>query len=138
MANQVPNETLNSVLNALPTYYISLVDNASFVAFAETDTAAQINGSNGWKEFTAYSNATRPLLTRTTATAESWANVSPIVFTIPAAAVIHGFFIVTTATKGGTTGLIGGENAFSNGNQIIPSGGGTLTVNPITGTAASS
>lgn len=108
-------------------FYVGLIDNASFTALAVGDTAAQINGTNGWIELTAYSGATRPALTLGTASAGSIDNsASPAVFAINATKTINGGFTVTTNTKAGTTGKIYGEGSFSSTRSLVS--GDTLTV----------
>lgn len=108
-------------------HYVGLIDNAGFSAIAVGDTAAQIGGSNGWAECTAYSQATRPALTLGTASAGSIDNSGSLAtFSINATKTIYGGFTVTTNTKGGTTGKIYGEGAFSSPRSLLS--GDTLTV----------
>lgn len=107
------------------TWYVGLVDNASFSAYAAGDV---IGSHAGWLESTAYSNANRPPLTLGTASGGSIDNTGSVaVFNINATATIRGAFIVTDNTKGGTsTGTIYGEADFSSSRSVI--NGDTLNV----------
>lgn len=108
-------------------FYVGLIDNASFSALAVTDLAAQINGTNGWIECTAYSQSTRPALTLGTASAGSIDNSGSLAtFSINATKTIHGGFVVSNSTKAGTSGKIYGEGAFSADRSLAS--GDTLTV----------
>lgn len=108
-------------------FFVGLVDNAGFTAYAAGDTAAQIGGTNGWAESVAYSNANRPTWTGGTAAAGSIDNSGlPASFNINATATIRGGFLVTTNTKGGTTGKLYGENDFAASRSVL--NGDTLNV----------
>lgn len=118
--NRVPTEGLNHDLDKhlngvayTASWFVGLINNAGFSALAAADTAAQIGGTNGWAELTAYSQTTRPALVLGTASAGSIDNTASVaVFTINASVTIYGGFIVSSATKGGTGGVIYGEAAF--------------------------
>lgn len=108
-------------------WYVGLIDNASFSALAAGDTAAQIGGSNGWSESTAYSNSTRVTWSGGTASAGSISNSgSAAVFNINATATINGAFLVSSSTKGGTSGKIYAEVSFGSTRSVL--NGDTLTV----------
>ncbi len=109
------------------TFYVALVDNASFTAYAAGDVAAQINGTNGWRESTAYSNANRVTWTGGTASGGSIDNsASQAAFNINATATIRGSFLITNSTKGGTTGKLYGEADFATARAVLS--GDTLNV----------
>lgn len=115
-------------------WYVGLINNAGFSALAAGDTAAQIGGSNGWAEATTYSNSNRPTLTLGSASAGSIDNTaSKAVFNINGTVTIYGAFVVSNSTKGGTSGKIYGEAAFSATRSLTS--GDTLTVT-VTLTAA--
>lgn len=117
-------------------WYVGLVDNASFSAFAAGDTAAQIGGSNGWLESTAYSESVRQTLTLGSASAGSIDNTgSPAVFTMNTSGTLNGGFLVSSSTKGGTSGVLFSEGAFGGGNQ--PFANGNVITVTVTSTAAS-
>jgi hypothetical protein len=142
-AEEIPNLTTNVGLNDIldkyfkgsgysATFYVGLVDNASFSALAAADTMAS---HAGWLESTAYSNANRPTLTLGTVASQSVDNsASKAVFNVNATAVIKGAFVVTNNTKGGTTGVLYGEAAFGSTRSV--ENGDTLNVT-VTLTAAS-
>lgn len=122
---EIPNLTTTQGLNDLLTkyfkgssytaaFFMGLVDNASFSAFAAGDTAAQIGGSNGWLESSAYSESVRQTITLGSASAGSIDNsASKCVFTINTTVTIKGAFVATSSTKAGTSGVLFGEAAFS-------------------------
>lgn len=108
-------------------FFVGLVNNASFSAFAVGDTAAQIGGSNGWLEATAYSESVRQTLTLGSVSAASVDNsASKATFSINGTVTIHGAFVITNSTKSGTTGVLFGEAAFSVDRALAS--GDTLTV----------
>jgi hypothetical protein len=102
------------------TFYVGLVDNASFSAYAAADTMAS---HAGWLESAAYSNANRPTLTLGTAAAGSIDNsASKAQFNINATATILGAFVTTNNTKSGTTGTLYGAASFTGGSRSVQSG----------------
>jgi len=108
-------------------FYVGLVDNASFTAYAAGDTAAQINGTNGWKESVVYSNANRVTWTGGTASAGSIDNsASPAAFSINGSATIRGGFLDTNNSKNGTSGKLYGEADFAAARAVLS--GDTLNV----------
>lgn len=124
--NLITNAGLNDVLNEYirgtsqtTAWYMGLVDNASWTAFAAGDTAAS---HTGWLESAAYSNATRPQWSPGASSGQSITNGSTVNFTINATATIKGLFIISNNTISGTTGTLFSEAAFSGGNQAVQSG----------------
>jgi hypothetical protein len=106
-------------------FYIGLIDNASFSAIALTDTAAQINGTNGWLESSHYSETVRQTLTMGTATSGQLDNtLATAIFTCNSGFTLNGAFISTSNVKAGTSGnLIGAASApspiiYASGQQI--------------------
>jgi hypothetical protein len=128
---EVPNTVMTAGINDLLTnyfkgsaytaaFFVGLVDNASFSAYATADTMAS---HAGWLESAAYSNATRPALTLGTASAGSIDNsASKAVFNINATATILGAFVTTNSTKSGTTGVLYGAASFTGGSRSVLSG----------------
>lgn len=94
----------------ITTWYISLVDNAGFSAFAAADTIAS---HAGWAESTAYSEANRVSWGPGASSGQSITNASAITFTMNATATIKGIFVVSNNTKGGTTGTLWSTAAFA-------------------------
>lgn len=93
-------------------WYVGLINNASFSALDAADVAAQIGGSNGWIEDTAYSSpANRATLTLGSASAGSISNSgSPASFTMNASGTLNGAFISSAASS--TTGILYSEASF--------------------------
>jgi hypothetical protein len=108
-------------------FFVGLVNNASFTAFAAGDTAAQINGTNQWIEWTAYSESVRQTLTLGTASGASIDNsASKATFTINGSGTLNGAFIATSSTKAGTSGKLWGEGSFSATQAVVS--GNVITV----------
>ncbi len=141
--NLLPTEALNNALTQIykasaytAAWYVGLVDDAGFTAFAAGDTAAQINGLNGWTESVDYDEAVRQTLTLGSVSAGSVDNSASLsTFTINATITLRGGFICTDSTKAGTSGVLGGEAAFNEGTQNLVAGN-VITVG-VTLTAAS-
>jgi hypothetical protein len=89
-------------------WYVGLVDNAGWTAFAAGDTLAS---HSGWTEFTTYSG-TRKALTLGTVSAGSVDNsASKASFTITTGGTLKGAFVATVTS--GTSGTLYGEGAFT-------------------------
>lgn len=124
--NLIVNAGLNDVLNAYirgttqtTSWYMSLVDNSGYSAFAAADTAAS---HAGWAENQSYSQSTRPQWSPGAASSQSITNSSSVNFSITATVTIRGIFIISNSTIGGTTGTLFSEAAFSGGNQSCNNG----------------
>lgn len=108
-------------------FFIGLVNNAGFTAYAVGDTAAQINGTNGWAEGVPYSNATRIAWVGGTASGGSIDNTASVAaFTINATLTVRGAFVATASAKNATTGKLYGEADFSVARAVVS--GDTLNV----------
>lgn len=110
-------------------WYIGLINNSPSPTLAAGDTAAQIGGSNGWAEFTGYSQANRPTLSfsaSTTADPSVISTASAAAFSITSTATIYGAFVVSSNTKGGTSGVLFSEGAFAATRSVV--NGDTLNV----------
>jgi len=105
------------------TWYIGLIDNASFSALANADTMAS---HAGWIESADYSEATRPAWTPGTASSRQITNASTVDFSINATKTIKGIFITTNNTKSGTTGTLWSTAAF--GSTVGVANGDSLKV----------
>ena len=125
--NKIPTVGLNKVLDATfktglasPAWYIGLINNAGFSAFAAGDTMAS---HAGWAETSAYNEATRRTLTLGTIASGSVDNAaSPATFTMTSALTLMGGFLVDNSTKGGSTGTVFAEAAFQEGNRAVDVG----------------
>lgn len=120
---------LNSWLNnnAPPTtWYLGLVDNMSFSMFSTSDTMGNHASSGNWLENISYSNGVRPTWTPSSASGASITNPTPASFSINASVTIKGAFLTSSATLGGTSGLLWATGAFSTPQSLI--NGQTLQV----------
>jgi hypothetical protein len=105
------------------TWYIGLVENAGFSAFANADTMAS---HAGWAESSAYTEANRPTWTAGAAASRQITNAATVDFSINASVTIKGLFIASNNTKGGTTGTLWSTAAF--GSRVALNNGDTLKV----------
>lgn len=103
----------------ITSWFIGLVDNASFTAFAAGDTSAS---HGGWIESTAYSNANRVTWTTVAAAGKSITNTTTADFNINATATLQGMFLISVSTKGGATGILWATASFSGGTQAVANG----------------
>jgi len=105
-------------------WYIGLVDNAGFSAFANADI---MSSHAGWVEtHTTYSQATRPEWTAGTAASRAITNAATVDFSMTATITVHGIFITSVNTKGGTTGTLWSTAAFAS--NVTANNGDTLKV----------
>lgn len=128
--NGIVDVGLNHILDAefhsgsqITTWYVGLVDNAGFSAFANGDT---MSSHAGWAESVAYSNANRPQWTCGAASSRQISNSTTVDFTINATATIKGLFITSDNTKSGTSGTLWSTAAF--GSTVSVASGDTLKV----------
>jgi hypothetical protein len=120
------------------TWYIGLISSVSYTAIAKTDTAAQIAGSNGWREAGASQapNYDTPAGTaRGTVSFGEPTNADPVVldsssavnFVFTEAGTLKGSFVASAGTRYATTGLIYSVAAFSS-DKVISGDGDQLNV----------
>jgi hypothetical protein len=128
--NGIVDVGLNSILGVyfhsdtqITTWYIALVDNAGFSAFANADTMAS---HAGWTESTVYSNSTRVSWGPGASASRSITNSTTADFTINGTATLKGIFITSNSTKGGTTGTLWSTAAF--GSTVSVNNGDTLKI----------
>ncbi|OJW26188.1 MAG: hypothetical protein BGO49_00315 [Planctomycetales bacterium 71-10] len=112
-------------------WYMGLVSSVSYSAAAVGDTAAQINGSNGWKE-AGLANApaytgNRPAMAFASASGGVKATSAPCSFSFTASGTIKGAFVASAATRDGTTGVLYSVGLLSGGDRAVASGD-TLSV----------
>ncbi len=128
--NGIVDEGLDKILDDMfnaggqsSLWYIGLVDNAAWSAFADADV---MNSHAGWAESTAYAAGTRPQWTVGAAAARQVTNASTVDFAINGTVTMKGIFVVDENTKGGTTGTLWSTAAFSS--TINVTSGDTLKV----------
>ena len=130
--NIIPNAILNDILNVYfnsgaqtSAFYIGIVDNAGFSAFAAADTMAS---HAGWTENINYSNGSRPVWTPGAASGQSISNPTPATFNMnpPSTITVKGFFLTSSNTLGGTSGNLDATAALQTPQQA--NNGDTLKV----------
>ena len=112
------NEYLDKVYKAsayTASHFVMLTDGTP--TFAAGDTMAS---HAGWVEVQTYSEAVRQTFTAGTVAAGSVDNsAAKAVFSINGAATVGGAAMTTVNTKGGTTGILMGGNAFTGGDRSL-------------------
>ena len=104
-------------------WYIGLVDNAGFSAYAAGDTLAT---HTGWSESTAYSGGNRATATFGTATTADPSVInnsgSPGAFSITSSVTIRGAFLCNVQSNASTSGLLFSVSDFTGGNRAVVNG----------------
>jgi hypothetical protein len=105
ITNQGKNKLLDVMfhgVSAITTWWLGLVDNASYTALAAGDTYQNITqAGNQWGEFADYTDpanadsaTTRPEWTEGAASNQAITNASPVVFDITGSGTVKGLFLV--------------------------------------------
>lgn len=101
-------------------WYLGLISATSYgVGPAAADTSAS---HAGWTEDQAYSQASRPTAAWSAASAGSKSLSAAAVYSINANTTIKGCFLISNATKGGTTGVLYSAGLFTAGDKVVQTG----------------
>jgi len=123
--NIVVNAGLDHLLDAtlsagtqITTWYVGLTDGTPTIAAGDT-----MASHAGWAEVTSYTEAARVTWVDGGVSNQSVSNsANTATFSINATATVGGAFLVSDATKGGTTGMLYAAGAFSGGDKTLGSG----------------
>lgn len=129
--NGIVDEGMNHILDTqftgstqVATWYIGLVDNAGFSAFADADTLAS---HAGWSESTEYTEGSRVTWDEDAASSRSISNSTTADYSINATGNLKGIFVSSNSTKStGNTGTLWSTAAFSS--VVATANGDTLKV----------
>jgi hypothetical protein len=129
--NGIVDEGLDHILDTqftgsaqVSTWYIGLVDNSGWSAFADADT---LSSHAGWSESTDYSESNRVTWDEDAASSRSISNSTTADFSINATGNLKGVFISSNNVKStGNTGTLWSTAAFSS--VVAHSDGDTLKV----------
>jgi hypothetical protein len=129
--NGIVDVGLNHILDTqfhggsqVATWYIGLVDNAGWTAFADADT---LSSHAGWAEFTSYTEANRVAWVEDAAASRSITNSTTADFSVNASGNLKGIFISSNNVKStGNTGTLWSTAAFSS--VVATANGDTLKV----------
>lgn len=101
-------------------WYLGLIGSASYTTGPAAGDTAGSHG--GWVESQDYSQGARPTASFAAASGGSKALSSAAVFTINANVTIKGCFLISNATKSGTTGILYSAGLFSGGDKVVQNG----------------
>ena len=116
--NGIVDEGLDSILDVqfhaasqITTWYIGLVDNSGWTAFADADT---LSSHSGWSENTNYTEANRVEWDEDAASSRSISNSTTADFSVNASGNMKGIFVSSNNVKStGNTGTLWSTAAFS-------------------------
>ena len=124
--NIVVDEGLNYILDAalsggspLTTWYVGLFKNNYTPVY--NNVASTFAGAGVANEVTTeYTEATRPVWVEAGAAAKTITNsASPAVFTFGTGVTVYGSFLISNATKGGTTGTLASASKFGTARVML-------------------
>lgn len=101
-------------------WYLGLISATGYgVGPAAGDTAAS---HAGWTEDQGYSQASRPTAAWSAASGGSKSLSAAAVYSINANTTIKGCFLISNASKGGTTGILYSAGLFTAGDKVVQTG----------------
>ena len=126
--NLVVDEGLNYALDAafsggtpITTWYVTLFKN-NYTPIAANVAATFFGAGVANETTTEYTEATRPAWTEAGVSAKTITNsASPATFTFGTGVTVYGAALVSTNTKGGTTGTLGAASKFSSARVMLVS-----------------
>lgn len=129
--NGIVDEGLNHILDTqfnggsqVTTWYVGLVDNSGWTAFADADT---LSSHSGWAESTNYTESNRVTWPSDAAASRSISNAVTANFSVNATGNLKGIFVSSNNVKStGNTGTLWSTAAFSS--VVATSNGDTLKV----------
>jgi len=126
MRNGIPNGARDKVLETMfrsdtqiGTWFMGLIDNASFVALGNTDTMPV---HAGWIENTDYTETVRQTWQLDAASLQTLASSTPALFNINAGVTLRGLFVTSSNVKGGVTGILWATGEFDEGSIVLTAG----------------
>jgi hypothetical protein len=118
--NAIVNEGLDKILNVMfhdtspiGTWYIGLVDDSGWTAFAAADTLAV---HSGWTEYTDYTG-NRQEWTEDAASSQAITNTTVVTFAMNATGDVKGIFVCSAAT--GSSGTLWSTAAFTASQGVV-------------------
>ncbi len=128
--NGITDVGLNHILETefnggtpITSWYIGLIDNASFSALAAGDTMAS---HAGWIANEDYSETAHPEWTAGTAASRSITNAATVDFSIDATVTLKGIFVTSQSAKATATGTLWSTAAFAS--NVAAVNGDTLKI----------
>lgn len=100
-------------------WYLGLISSTSYSAISAADVPSS---HAGWTEDQNYSQGARPTTAWSSASSGSKSLSSALSFSINGTTTIKGCFLISVATKGGTTGILYSAGLFSGGDKAVASG----------------
>lgn len=99
--------------------YVGLIDATGYSGISENDTMAS---HSGWTELEDYDEVTRPEITFGNPSAATITNPTAVEFTPSSDSTCVGYFITTSATKGGSSGDLYMVGLFAEGTKNLIEG----------------
>ena len=108
------------------TWFMGLISSVAYTAIAAADTAAQINGTNTWKEantasnFPLYSGGVHPTPAWSAAAAGTKTTSAAVAFTIvTTGGTVKGCFLASSSGLGAITGKLYSAGLFTGGDKVV-------------------